>query len=472
MKISKFKAISGVAVAMMLVAGLLNFASTAATATLAAAKIRLVTPSLQGGVNAFDGQSLMDTWIGNTWYAAGATFKRAYAPVGSNIILTYYATDAATDLPLINQEIKLRVNKAYSGSNALVKVGNSATTTGIEKSNGTDQLQVTGTTDQFGYVTFVLDNIDTIGEPQPTSLTVDAPPLSNDANPAVSLYSQIFPEVTGQSTDQADMTEFHFYQPGASPLITNNLASTTTRLAGPLPTETNAVHRVDLETLFSVTNNWYAPGIKVWQKYHLIDSTSNLSYTVTDANGAWVGNTQVTLSVGKAYSSSNANVTNGTIATNVGAANDVDQAQWVATTDPFGTFMFSLKNTDTEGGVQPPTLSTPVPETNKKYTQMWPVVAGSGSNIADMLEYHFYELPEPPEPVVTAISLSKTKNTVTVTVSNPGGKAVSISAGGYKFTHTPAEAATSATYSIVIPKGKSTLLVKCGDTTKSKVYKR
>lgn len=471
MKQRLLKVTGGFTVALLLVAGLLNFASTTANATLTAAKIRLVTPLLQGGVNAFDGQTLMDDWVGKTWYAAGATFKRAYAPVGSNIILTYYATDAVTDLPLVDQEVKLRVNKAYSGSNALVKVGNSATTNGIEKSNGTDQLQVTGKTDQFGFVTFVLDNVDTVGEPQPTSLTVDAPPLASDANPAVSLYSQIFPEITGQSTDQADMTEFHFYKPGASPLITNDLSSTTTRLAAPFPTETNAINRLDLEQLFSVTNNWYAVGIKVWQKYHLINSTSNLSYSVTDANGKWVGNTQVTLSVGKANSASNAKVTNGTTATNLGAAADADQAQWTATTDPFGTFMFSLKNTDTEGEAKPATMTTAVPETNKKFTQIWPVVAGSGKNIADMLEYHFYQNEAPPEPEAVAISLSKSKNTVKITVNNPGGAAVSISVGGYKFTHKPAASATSVSYSVALPKGKSTVLVKCGDTTKSKAYK-
>jgi hypothetical protein len=465
-KVKGIALLSGLA----MIFALLQFATTAASATLTAAKIRLVTPSLQGDVNAWNGQQLMNTWVGNTWYAAGSTFTRAYAPVGSNIILTYYATDAATDLPLIDTEVKLRVNKAYSGSNALVKVGSSATTNGIEKSNGTDQLQVTGKTDQFGYVTFILDNVDTVGEPQPASLTTEPPALSNDANPAVSLYSQIFPEITGQSTDQADMTEFHFYQPGNTPLITNNLATTTTRLAAPFPTETTAISRVDLETLFSVTNPWYAVGIKVWQKYHEINTTSNLAYTVKDANGAWVGNTQVTFSVGKAYSGSNANVTDGTTATNTGAANDQDQAQWIATTDPFGTVMFNLKNTDTSGITKPESMITPVAEANKKFTQIWPVVAGSGSNVADMLEYHFYQLQAPPEPEDTSFTLTKKKSVVKVTVNSPNGKAVSISVGGYKFTHLPSSDSVSVSYNVTLPKGKSTIKVLCNGVSKTKSF--
>lgn len=471
MKTRLTKIASGITAAVIVAGGILGTATAPASAVLTAAKIRLVTPVIVGGTTAWDGQQLMDQWVVNTWYAAGSTYKRTYAPVGSDIVLTYYATDASNDQPLVNTDVKLRINKAYSGSNALVKVGTSATATGIEKSNGTDQLQVTAKTDQFGYVTFVLDNLDTVGEPQPETLSTEPPALAQDADPTVSLYSQVYPEITGQSTDQADMTEFHYYTPGQSALITNDKSSTAARVKAPGLAEASATNRVDLETLFSVTNNWYAAGIKVWQKWHAAASTSNLVYSVTDNNGAWLGNTDVTLSVGKAYSGSTASVTNGTTAANLTAANDTDQAQWTVTTDPFGTALFRLQNTDTTASEPPAAANTAPPVPGVKFTQMWPVVAGSGSNVADMLEYHFFKQAAPPAPLVTSVTVTRASRVISVTVVNPKAKLVKVVVGNLTFsTYAPAGAAR-VKYTFRVPAGTTKVVASCNGKTKTVTYK-
>lgn len=471
MKTALTKIATGFTAAVIVAGGMVGGTTAPASAALDAAEIRLVTPVLVGGTTAWDGQEEADYWVSQNWYAAGITFKRAYAPVGSDIVLTYYATDAATKAPLANTDVKLRINKAYSGSNAAVKVGSSLTTSGIEKSNGTDQLQVIAKTDQFGYVTFVLDNTDTVGEPQPATLAIKPPGLAQDADPTVSLYSQFYPEITGQSTDKADMMEFHYYTPSGTPLITPDKSSTTARVSAPALVAETATARPDLDKLFSVDNPWYAVGIHVWQKWHQISSASNLVYSVTDKNGAWLADNDVTLSVGKAYSGSTAAVTNGTTATNLSAAADQDQAQWTAKTDAFGTVMFNLQNTDTAGSDQPATPNTAPPAPGVKFTQMWPVVAGTGSNVGDMLEYHFYKLPEPPAPLVTSVAVAKVARTITVTVTNPKAKMVKIVLGKITFWSFPAAGAAKVKYSFKVPVGTLKVVASCNGKSKTVTYK-
>jgi hypothetical protein len=99
--------------------------------------------------------------------------------------------------------VKLRVNKAYSKSNAGMAGGKKATDPKKDNSQGNDQLVLTGTTDGFGYVLFALKNTDKKGEPVPASLTTPVPTANG-------VYSQIFPEITGEAIDIADMVEFHF----------------------------------------------------------------------------------------------------------------------------------------------------------------------------------------------------------------------------------------------------------------------
>jgi hypothetical protein len=164
--------------------------------------IRLVSPVLNDA-NSIQRADLEKTFsVDNPWYAKGIGFRQAYVQTGSAINLVYKVTDD-NGKALANTVVKLHVNKAYSASKAGMTDGMTTTDSMKDSSQGNDQALLTGTTDGFGYVLFALKNTDKKGEPVPASLTTPTP-TSNG------LFSQIYPEISGQATDIADMVEFHF----------------------------------------------------------------------------------------------------------------------------------------------------------------------------------------------------------------------------------------------------------------------
>jgi hypothetical protein len=133
-------------------------------------------------------------------------------------MLTYRVTDD-NGKPLRNAEVKLKVNKARSGSNA--KMTNGVTPVDLTKDNSAatgdnDQALWTGTTDAFGTVTFNFKNLDTVGGPTPATKTSPVPTTG-------AKFSQLWPEVTA-GADRADMTEFHFF--GSFKAPTRSVAAT------------------------------------------------------------------------------------------------------------------------------------------------------------------------------------------------------------------------------------------------------
>ena len=164
--------------------------------------IRVVSPILNdaNSINRPDVEKNLS--VDHSWYAKGIGYREAYVQAGSAINLVYKVTDD-NGKPLPNTAVKLRVNKAYSKSNAGMAGGKKATDPKKDNSQGNDQLVLTGTTDGFGYVLFALKNTDKKGEPVPASLTTPVPTANG-------VYSQIFPEITGEAIDIADMVEFHF----------------------------------------------------------------------------------------------------------------------------------------------------------------------------------------------------------------------------------------------------------------------
>ena len=164
--------------------------------------IRVVSPILNdaNSINRPDVEKNLS--VDHTWYAKGIGYREAYVQAGSAINLVYKVTDD-NGKPLPNTAVKLRVNKAYSKSNAGMAGGGKATDPKKDNSQGNDQLVLRGTTDGFGYVLFALKNTDKKGEPVPVSLTTPVP-ITNG------VYSQIFPEIAGEAIDIADMVEFHF----------------------------------------------------------------------------------------------------------------------------------------------------------------------------------------------------------------------------------------------------------------------
>ena len=187
----------------------------------------------------------------------------------------------------------------------------------------------------------------------------------------------------------------------------------------PALTDTNSIHRKDLETLFSVTNTWYAVGVGFRQIYLPAGSKFTVAYKVTDAAGAPVAGKTVLLHVNKAYSKSNAAITDGKNATDAKKDDSQgnDQLQLSATTDSKGVATFNLQNTNTKGETSPATPLTPTPTDPTKgalFSQIYPEVNGA-SDVADFLEVHFTTA----APVKTTITCVKGKTVTKVTGIKP-----------------------------------------------------
>ena len=186
--------------------------------------IRLIAPILDNS-NSIRREDLEKTFsVDNNWYAKGIGFRQVYAPVGASIIVAYAVTDD-NGKPLTNVEIKLHVNKAYSGSNASISSGTMSTDKTKDSTQGNDQLLLTTRTDGMGIAVFNLKNTDTVGEPLPAMPTTPTLVAGKGA-----VFSQIFPEISGGATDIADMTEFHFYGEAAKVSVaTPSITATSTK---------------------------------------------------------------------------------------------------------------------------------------------------------------------------------------------------------------------------------------------------
>ncbi len=437
--------------------------SSAASALPENVEIRLITPQLDD-TNSWRDTEMEADWVRQNWFAEGFTFRQGWAPAGSTIHFTYLVTDADTDEPLANTNVKLRVNKGYSVANSIVKVNGQGPTDGVDKAP-LDQLQVNALTDAFGFVTFTMESLDTqdmCGEPKPVSFTERGEPSNFDCN--ISLYTQIYPEVLGQTIDQADMTEIHFYKEPSEP--TYDMNEVLARVATPVFEDTNSVRRTDLEELFTVTNDWYTDGLHFYQKYAPASRRINLTYNIVDGNGYPVIGQEVTLSVGKANSRSNAKLTDGVTATNTSAAADADQAVWTGTTDAFGNVLFKARSTDLTGQAKPTSWIDEflTADTGALFSQVFPTVTGASNVAADMVEFHFYT---DPTAAKTAIKVTPAKGKVSVKVDNPHGKSVKITINGKKYTKTPAANKTTITYTFKLKKGKHTVVVICNGVKKT-----
>jgi hypothetical protein len=180
--------------------------------------IRLVSPILDD-TNSIHREDLEKQFsLDNSWYAKGIGVRQAYARVGSAINLVYQVTDD-NGKALPNSIVKLHVNKAFSGSKAAMTDGTTATDPKKDSTKDNDQALLTGTTDGFGFVQFSLKNTDKKGAPVPATPTTAVP--KTDA-----LFSQIYPEISGQATDIADMVEFYFFGEEAAVVLPTAVVTT------------------------------------------------------------------------------------------------------------------------------------------------------------------------------------------------------------------------------------------------------
>lgn len=443
------------------------------------AVIKLISPVLtaENTSEAAANQKMADQWVTNGWFGTGLVFQRAFVPTGSTVVLTYHVTDKDGKI-LVGQDVKLRINKGYSNSSAIVQVDDKVTT-GIHKPESADQAQVTHKTDAYGNVTFVLKNLDKpgTGEPAPDSLT-SAPNISSDG--LNDLHAQVLPEIAGEKPDHSVITEFHYYEPKAP--VATTATKPTIRLVSPVLDDKNSIKREDLEKTFSVDNPWYAKGIGFRQAYVQTGSALNLVYKVTDDNGLPLANTEVKLHVNKAYSASKAALTDGTNATDPAkdSTQGNDQLLLTGTTDAFGYVLFALKNTDKKGEPVPASLTTPVPTANGLFSQIYPEISGQATDIADMVEFHFIgDAAVAAAPATTAVTVKataskatvkgKTVHSITVAIANASGKSAAITITGLKKVTEKISVANQA-FKYTVTTGKKTVsVVIAGKTYKSTV---
>jgi len=405
------------------------------------AHITLISPVLDATntSEAAANQKMANGWVGNGWFGDGLIYQRSFVPVGSTINLTYHVADK-DGKPLVGQDVKLRINKGYSVSTAILQVDN-VITSGIDKPP-LDQGFVIHKTDAFGNVTFEVRNLDPTAkslaepEPQPESWTSE-PNISEDG--LNDLHSQMLPEVAGEKPDHSVISEFHYYIPSnpVAPVVTHP----TIRLVSPVLTDINSIHRADLESKFSVENSWYAKGIGFRQAYVQTGSTINVVYKVTDDNGAALTNQVVKLHVNKAFSSSNAKMTNGKIATDSkkDSSQGNDQALLEGTTDGYGFVVFSLRNTDAKGESAAATTADKVlndPAKGAVFSQIYPEITGAATDIADMTEFHFFGAPASAAGAAVKISTSAKKSggkyVLTLGIAGASGKSAKVEITGLK----------------------------------------
>jgi hypothetical protein len=443
------------------------------------AVIKLISPILtaENTSEAAANQKMADGWVTNGWFGSGLVFQRAFVPVGSTITLVYHVTDKDGKI-LVGQDVKLRINKGYSNSSAIVQVDDKVTT-GVHKPESADQAQVTHKTDAFGNVTFVMKNLDKpgTGEPEPESMTAK-PDISADG--LNDLHAQVLPEIAGEIPDHSAITEFHYYNPKTPAVQT--ATQPTIRLVSPILNDANSIKRPDIEKNLSVDNTWYAKGIGYREAYVQSGSAINLVYKVTDDNGKPLPNATVKLRVNKAYSKSNAGMTDGTNATDPKKDNSQgnDQLVLTGTTDGFGHVLFALKNTNNKGEPVPASLTTPTPTANGVYSQIFPEINGEAIDIADMVEFHFVgDVAVPVAPPSTEVSVKatsskatvkgKTVYSLTVAIANASGKTAAISITGNKKVTEKISVANQA-FKYTVTAGKKTVsVVIAGKTYKSTV---
>ena len=428
----------------MSILGINTITPASAVTPYEGAHITLVTPVLTDAntSEAAKNQAMADLWVTNGWFGDGLKYQRAFAPVGSHIILTYHVADKDGNA-LVGQPVQLRMNKQYSVSQAQITVD------GVRAkpaSGSADGARVTHFTDAFGNVTFVVVDLDTDGEQQPAHIT-DAPIISSDGTDDI--HAQFMPQIVSEPLDHSIITEFHFYNPsGSAPA--QSVTHPTLRMVAPALGDTNSIRKSDLEASMSGDGKDYAAGFTFRQAYARVNSTFSTVFHVADDSGAAAPGQTVTLKVGKAGTHSNAKLSDATYGA-VNSPNNIaasgDQGSWTGTTDAFGNVLFTPRSTDLTGEPYPASATTAPPATSatgSKSSTFWLSLAGA-ADIGDMVEWHFTANPPVAPAMKTAAALggaAKVGGTVTVTAGKwSGSPAPTITYQWYRCTKAASKSA-------------------------------
>jgi len=358
-------------------------------------------PVIKTAVSRLNGVDATNAWIseGEGWYqyyAAGIRYIQRGIEVGKTTSLSFTVND--TDgAPYANKKVKLLVGKTYSGSSAKVAV-NGTSFPGVG-----DEKVVEFTTNANGVVSFDVSN---------SNFTADADPYqaSNLKNPegGKKLFVQLALVGEKGNQDVLDIVDLMYYQAqAAAPATVFNA-----RLAD--WNETNS---------FDGTHVWGDGGIGSWfpantgyfAHYVAAGSTFNLRYKVTNSvTGANAPDgTVVTLSLGTAWSGSNAKFTVGNTVvdgkTVWGANGQLDQATVTATVVN-GYATVSMKSNDPAEDATPnPGNATANPDTlNPLFMQVKIKVEGNAVTQQDWINIVVAQ--KAAAPTISSVSATSGKN--------------------------------------------------------------
>ena len=234
--------------------------------------IRLLSPAMDFGSNAYDATD----WI-RPWIDADSKVFLNYLEAGSTTSFTYQATDAADNTPVANKPVSLVVNANWSCSNASFEVN--GTTAGPDWCNGDGQTKVSGTTDASGKVTFSVKATNTAAEAEARPSAFNQP---SDKWGAGERKSNI--QITmGATRESIDIVFGHIIKP--VPALASAPAVANIRLSA-----ADKAHMVD-------KSYWWTnePASHSWVKFVQAGDALSLTYTVTDGDGNTVANLPVTL---------------------------------------------------------------------------------------------------------------------------------------------------------------------------------
>ena len=334
---------------------------------------------------------------------------------GASTTLTYVVTIHGTSTPVANASVNLRINTAYSGSNATWSSGGTSFGA-VSTSANADAGTISGTSNSSGEVSFTFANTNNSGEAARTLNNANPYP-SGCNSPAGQTKGAIEPTVTAVSGSTIGTQYVDVLWPHISSSTINPAIAAGSDGVQPCPVAVRPGTKV-WSPAFDANNNGHYPHIRleksflnekldgtwwdgVWQyrdadtraylKYIPAGSTFALTYTVTNEWGQPYEGAKVSLIVNANYSCSKTYFAyEGSLIGPDDCAGGGQTELPAKVANSKGQVTFVLTNTNTTGEAMPLDLNGPPNPASKELgTNIKPHVVGATQEGIDMLFAHF-----------------------------------------------------------------------------------
>ena len=354
---------------------------------------------------------------GQSWCVNNGYYMKMIA-AGASTTLTYLVTTHGTSTPVANASVSLRMNTAYSGSNATWSSGGTSFGA-VSSSSGSDAGTISGTTNSSGEVSFTFANTNNSGEAARTLNNANPYP-SGCNSPAGQTKGAIEPTVTAVSGATIGTQYVDVLWPHISSSTINSSIAAGSDGSNCAPTVTPRPGTKVWSPYFDENKKGFYPHLRleksflnekldgtwwdgVWQyrdadtraylKYIPVGSTFALTYNVTDEYGHPYVGAKVSLIVNANYSCSKTFFAyEGSLIGPDDCAGGGETELPAKTVDASGRVTFVLTNTNTTGEAMPADLNgAPNPASKELGTNIKPHVVGAKQEGIDMLFAHFVE---------------------------------------------------------------------------------